>query len=301
MRKKLKEIVVISGKGGTGKTSIAASFAVLGGSDVVLADCDVDAADMHLLMQPDVQKSEAFFSGAIAKIDPDLCTGCGLCAEVCRFDAIFEQGDKYVIEPINCEGCGYGPRVCPEAAIDMFDANVGDWYKSTSRLGTSLIHAKLGIGADNSGKLVTKVKDEAKRLAVAEDKPILLVDGPPGVGCPVVAALAGADYVIIVIEPTVSGIHDLKRVQELIAKFRINSGCIINKFDINHDVTAEIKEFIRDAGIDHISDIPYDVSFTEAMTVGKTIVEYSPNGTGQYLSASWHKIKQLLQLESEEK
>ncbi len=299
MRHQLKEIVVISGKGGTGKTSITASFAVLGGADIVLADCDVDAADMHLLMQPDIQQSEAFFSGAIAKIDPDLCTGCGLCAEVCRFDAIFQQDDKYVIEPMNCEGCGYGPRVCPEAAINMLDANVGDWYKSISRLGTPLIHAKLGIGADNSGKLVTKVKDEAKRLAIAEDKQILLVDGPPGVGCPVVAALAGADYVVIVIEPTVSGIHDLKRVQELIAKFRINSGCIINKFDINLDVTNEIKKFISAAGIDHIADIPYDVTFTKAMTKGKTIVEYSPEGTGKYLKTSWQKIKQLIQLESE--
>ncbi|MBT4033775.1 MAG: 4Fe-4S binding protein [Candidatus Marinimicrobia bacterium] len=297
----MQEIVVISGKGGTGKTSITASFAVLGGDDIVLADCDVDAADMHLLMEPHVQQTEAFFSGAIAKIDPDLCTGCGLCEEVCRFDAIFEQGDKYVIDPMNCEGCGYGPRVCPEAAIDMFDANVGDWYKSTTRLGTPLVHAKLGIGADNSGKLVTKVKDEAKRLAIAEEKPILLIDGPPGVGCPVVAALAGADYVIIVSEPTVSGIHDLKRVQELIEKFRIRSGCIINKFDINLDVTAEIKEFLSNAGIDHISDIPYDTTFTKAMTEGKTLIEYSSNGTGQYLSTSWHKIKQLIQLESEKK
>ncbi len=299
MRRKLKEIVVISGKGGTGKTSVTASFAVLGGHDIVLADCDVDAADMHLLMKPDVQQSEAFFSGAIAKIDPDLCTGCGLCEEVCRFDAIFQQDDKYVIEPLNCEGCGYGPRVCPTEAIDMLDANVGDWYKSNTRLGSSLVHAKLGVGADNSGKLVTKVKDEAKQLAIAEDKLILLVDGPPGVGCPVVAALAGADYVVIVIEPTVSGIHDLKRVQELIAKFRINSGCIINKFDINHDVTAEIKTFLGEAGIDHISDIPYDVNFTKAMTEGKTIVEYSPEGTGQHLSESWKKINQLIQLERE--
>jgi len=299
MRHKPKEIVVISGKGGTGKTSITASFAILGGKDIVLADCDVDAADMHLLMAPDTHNSEPFFSGAIAKIDADLCTGCGLCAEVCRFDAIFPEGDKYVIDPMNCEGCGYGPRVCPEAAIEMFDANVGDWYQSTTRVGTHLIHAKLGIGADNSGKLVTKVKDEAKRLAIAEEKPILLVDGPPGVGCPVVAALAGANYVVIVSEPTVSGIHDLKRVQELIEKFRIHSGCIINKFDINRNVTAEIKAFLRESGIDHISDIPYDVTFTKAMTEGKTIVEYASEGTGQYLSKSWTKINQLIQLERE--
>ncbi len=299
MRNRLKEIVVISGKGGTGKTSITASFAILGGEDVVLADCDVDAADMHLLMAPEVLHEEAFFSGAIAKIDPVLCTGCGLCDEVCRFDAINEQDGKYVIDPLNCEGCGYCPRVCPEDAITMLDANVGDWYQSKTRMGTPMVHAKLGIGADNSGKLVTKVKEEAKQLAKTEAKPILLVDGPPGVGCPVVAALAGADYVVIVIEPTVSGIHDLKRVQELISKFRINSGCIINKFDINHDVTSDIKAFIADADIDHIADIPYDTSFTEAMTTGKTIVEHSPDGTGKYLSKSWVKIKQLIQLESE--
>ena len=299
MRNRLEEIVVISGKGGTGKTSIAASFAILGGDDVVLADCDVDAADMHLLMAPEILLEEAFFSGAIAKIDPALCTGCGLCDEACRFDAINEQDGKYVIDPLNCEGCGYCPRVCPENAISMLDANVGDWYKSKTRMGTPMVHAKLGVGADNSGKLVSKVKEEAKQLAKTEERPFLLVDGPPGVGCPVVASLAGADYVVIVIEPTVSGIHDLKRVQELIAKFRINSGCIINKFDINHEVTSDIKAFIADAGIDHIADIPYDTAFTEAMTMGRTIVEHSPDGIGKYLSESWVKIKQLIQLESE--
>jgi len=301
MSNQLKEIVVISGKGGTGKTSVTASFAILGGPDVVLADCDVDAADMHLLMDPVVRLTEPFFSGAIAEIDQDLCSGCGLCDDVCRFDAIDEQAGRYVIDPLNCEGCGYCPRVCPQKAIKMLDANVGDWYKSITRSGTPMVHAKLGIGADNSGKLVTKVKDEAKQLAQAEGKSILLVDGPPGVGCPVVASLAGADYVVIVIEPTVSGIHDLKRVQELIVKFRIHSGCIINKFDINHQVTADIKTFIETAGIDHIADIPYDISFTEAMMEGKTIVEFSPHGTGQYLIESWNKIKQLNQLESEEK
>lgn len=301
MKSRFKEIVVISGKGGTGKTSITASFAILGGNEVVLADCDVDAADMHLLMDPEVKLEEPFFSGAIAEIDPEFCTGCGLCDEVCRFDAIDEQDGKYVINPLNCEGCGYCPRACPEMAIRMLDAYVGDWYKSITRMGTPMVHAKLGIGADNSGKLVTKVKEEAKQLAKTEGESILLVDGPPGVGCPVVAALAGADYVVIVIEPTVSGIHDLKRVQELIGKFRINSGCIINKFDINHDVTNDIKDFIESAGIDHIADIPYDVIFTEAMTAGKTIVEFSPDGTGQYLNASWNKIKQLTQLGSEKK
>jgi len=299
MRNKVKEIIVISGKGGTGKTSITASFAVLEKNNIVLADCDVDAADMHLLMNPEVQIAEPFFSGFIAEIDPELCTNCGLCVDVCHFDAINEVDGKHVVDPLNCEGCGYGSRVCPENAISMLDANVGDWYKSTTRLGMPMVHAKLGIGADNSGKLVTKVKEEAKQLAKIQEKPILLVDGPPGVGCPVVAALAGSDYVVIVIEPTVSGIHDLKRVQELIGKFRINSGCIINKFDINPAVTADIKEFITAAGIDHIADIPYDLAFTDAMTSGLTIVEYKPYGNGQYLSESWHKIKQLVQLESE--
>jgi len=295
-----KELVVISGKGGTGKTSITASFAILGDQDIVLADCDVDAADMHLLMAPKIQSREAFFSGVLAEITPDLCTNCGLCVDVCHFDAIHEEQGKHIIDSLNCEGCGYCPRVCPEKAIRMLDANVGDWYRSITRLQAPMVHARLRNGADNSGKLVTKVKEEANRLAAAAGKPLLLVDGPPGVGCPVVAALASADYVVIVIEPTVSGIHDLKRVQELIVKFRIRAGCIINKFDINPAVTAKIKEFIATEGIDHLADIPYDTAFTQAMTLGKTIVEYDPEGIGKQIQKSWHKIKQLLELESEE-
>jgi MinD superfamily P-loop ATPase len=247
-----------------------------------------------------VQTKEAFFSGAIAEIDPDLCTGCGLCVQVCQFDAIHEQGDVYEIDPVNCEGCGYCPRVCPEDAIQMLDANLGDWYRSITRIGTPMIHAKLGIGADNSGKLVTKVKEEAKQLATTTQTPFLLVDGPPGVGCPVVAALAGADFVVIVIEPTVSGIHDLKRVQELIVRFRIPAGCVINKADINPDVTAEIKTFLKASDIVHLTDIPYDTAFTEAMTNGKTIIEYSPDGVGKYVLTGWNKIKQLIQTEREE-
>ncbi|MCK4716880.1 MAG: ATP-binding protein, partial [Candidatus Marinimicrobia bacterium] len=208
----MKEIVVISGKGGTGKTSITASFAYLGGKEIVVADCDVDAADLHLLMLPDFAKSEEFYSGVIAKIDQDVCTNCGKCAEVCRFDAIPVIDGQYVVQPLDCEGCGYCARVCPVDAITMESQNVGDWYISTTKVGSSMVHARLGIGAENSGKLVAKVKNEAKIIAKEQDEKYVLVDGSPGIGCPVVSSLSGANFVVLVTEPTVSGIHDLKRV-----------------------------------------------------------------------------------------
>lgn len=286
----MKEIVIISGKGGTGKTSITASFAYLGGKNVVVADCDVDAADMHLLMQPDQNKSENFYSGLLAKIDQGKCIKCGKCAEVCRFDAIPIIDNKYIIEPLSCEGCGYCARICPTNAIAMNEQNVGDWYISNIKTDTKMVHAKLGIGADNSGKLVAKVKNEAKALAEREDKNIVIVDGSPGVGCPVVSSLSGASYVVLVTEPSVSGIHDLKRVYELVKKFGIKAGCIINKADINTNKAKEIHVFLKEENIDLICEIPYDENFTKAMTEGKTIVEFDDGKINQILEDSWEKI-----------
>ncbi len=289
----MKEIVVISGKGGTGKTSITASLAYLGGKDIVLADCDVDAADMHLLMQPDFGQAKDFYSGLIAEIRQDDCIQCGKCADICRFDAIPVIDGKYIVDPLSCEGCGYCPRVCPTDAIDMLDMNVGKWYVSTIKTGTTMVHAKLGIGADNSGKLVAHVKNEAKRIAEEEDKEIVLVDGSPGVGCPVVSSLSGAKFVVLVTEPTVSGLHDLKRVYELVDKFNIPAGCIINKADLNPQVSAEIESFLKQENIGHIASLPYDENFTAAMTQGKTIVEYDENNLNEILTQSWAKIKQI--------
>jgi len=290
---KMKEIVIISGKGGTGKTSITASFAYLGGKDVIVADCDIDAADMHLLMQPDREKSDDFYSGLLAQIDQNKCIKCGKCAEVCRWDAIPVIDNKYVVQPLDCEGCGYCALVCPTDAISMIEQNVGNWLISNIKTGTKMVHAKLGVGADNSGKLVAKVKNEAKALAEKEGKEIIIVDGSPGIGCPVVSSLSGATYVVLVTEPSVSGIHDLKRVYELVKKFGIKAGCIINKADINNNKTNRIKQFLEDEKIDFIASIPYDENFTKAMTMGKTIVEFDDGKIKQILEKSWEKIQEI--------
>ena len=289
----MKEIVVISGKGGTGKTCITASFAHLGGKDVVVADCDVDAADMHLLLQPDFAKSEDFYSGFIAEIDQDECTQCGKCAEVCRFKAIPVINTQYRVDTLNCEGCGYCPRVCPTDAIRMEEQNVGQCYVSTTRAGNPMVHARLGIGAENSGKLVARVKKEANRIAEETSKDFVLVDGSPGVGCPVISSLSGANFVVLVTEPTVSGLHDLRRVYQLVQKFQIKAGCIINKADLNPQVCDEIEDFLIKESIVHISNFPYDETFTEAMTMGRTIVEHGNSGLKALLTKSWERVKQI--------
>jgi MinD superfamily P-loop ATPase len=289
----MKEIVVISGKGGTGKTSITASFAYLGGKDVVVADCDVDAADMHLLLKPDFAKSEDFYSGVLASINQEVCIQCGKCADVCRFDAIPAINDEYRVVTLDCEGCGYCARICPTDAITMEEQNVGQWYVSTTKAGNPMVHARLGIGAENSGKLVARVKKEAKRIAEETNRDFVLVDGSPGVGCPVVSSLSGANFVVLVTEPTVSGLHDLKRVYQLVEKFQIRAGCIINKSDLNLQVSGEIEDFLRKESIFHVSNLPYDETFTEAMTLGQTIVEYENHGLETALTNSWEQVKRI--------
>ncbi len=290
----MKEIVVISGKGGTGKTSITASLAYLGGKDVVVADCDVDAADMHLLMKPENISSEDFFSSEVAKIDQSKCIKCGKCADVCRFNAIPIINEQYTINSLNCEGCGYCSHVCPADAITMELQNDGKWFISNTRFQNTLVHAKLGIGSDNSGKLVAKVKNEAKKIAKEKNKNYVIIDGSPGVGCPVISSLSGADFVVLVTEPTVSGLHDLKRVFKLVKNFNIKAGCIINKSDLNKKVTADIKNFLKEQNIFYIAALPYDVAFTKSMTVGQTIVEYDKSNLKDIITESWEKIKQII-------
>ncbi|MCK5741432.1 MAG: ATP-binding protein [Chlorobi bacterium] len=270
----MKEILVISGKGGTGKTSVTTSLCALGGKDIVAADCDVDAADMHILLKPDFKVKRDFYSGELAVIDPELCVSCDICYQVCRFDSITPGDDTYKITDIDCEGCGYCSHVCPTKAITMVEQVVGQLYISKIKTGATMVHAALGIGAENTGKLVTEVKNEAKRIAKENGIEYIIVDGSPGIGCPVISSLSGADFVLLVTEPTVSGIHDLKRVHELVKKFHIKSGCVINKYDLNQTVADEIKEFLKEENIIHIADIPYHKAFTEAMTVGLTIAEY---------------------------
>ncbi|RLD61417.1 MAG: (4Fe-4S)-binding protein [Bacteroidetes bacterium] len=291
----MKEIVVISGKGGTGKTSITASFTYLGGKDVVVADCDVDAADMHLLLQPNFAKSKDFYSSEIAKIDQNKCIKCGKCADVCRFNAIPIINEQYTINSLNCEGCGYCSHVCPVDAITMELQNDGKWFISNTRFDNILVHAKLGIGSDNSGKLVAKVKNEAKKIAKEKNKNYIIIDGSPGVGCPVISSISGADFVVLVTEPTVSGLHDLERVYKLVKKFNINAGCIINKADLNLQISKEIQEFLKKEDIVFIANLPYDETFTKAMTAGQTIVEYGENNLKNIIIESWDKIKELVE------
>lgn len=287
----MREVVVISGKGGTGKTSLTASFAVLAGPDIVLADCDVDAADLHLLLEPDFASSSTFRSGTKAEIDPSRCLDCGECADVCRFQAISHRGGHFVVDVMSCEGCGYCSRVCPGEAIRNPEQEVGSWYRSRTRTGAPMVHAVLGIGADNSGKLVAKVKNEARALAEAEGLDLVLVDGSPGVGCPVVSSLSGASFVVLVTEPTTSGVHDLKRVHELVRRFGIPAGCIVNKADLNQAFLGEIRDYLEREGIALLAELPYDETFTAAITEGRTVVEWD-----QDLSTSiqhcWDRIQE---------
>lgn len=283
----MKEVVVISGKGGTGKTSVTASFAVLGGKDLVVGDCDVDADDMHLLLKPDYDKTEAFYSGCMASIDEDKCISCGKCREVCRFNAVSDVDGIYRIRELDCEGCGYCAEVCPSDAVAMHEAYVGELFTSKIRTGTTMIHARLKAGADNSGKLVARVKKDARAIAESERKKIILIDGSPGIGCPVISSLTGADYVILVTEPTPSGIHDLKRVYELIAKFKIRTGLIINKSDINESAAQQLRDFAAGEDIKILAEIPYEPDFTKAMTAGKTVSEYENEELRDILAGAW--------------
>ncbi len=292
----MKEIVVLSGKGGTGKTSLTASFALLAGSAAVIADCDVDASDMHLLMDPVVKHKELFYSGKEAFIDQEACISCGRCLEVCQFDAVLSDGTHFEIEPVSCEGCAYCSRVCPTDAISMNPSLAGELYVSEIRSDARMVHARLGIGAENSGKLVARVKNEAKTLAAGESRELVLVDGSPGIGCPVVSSLSGADYVVIVTEPTISGWHDLKRLSELLRKFRLPSGCVINKADLNDKYADEIRKYLEEEQMDMLGTLPYDENFTAAMVQGKTILEepFSESETAEKIRRIWRKIQTVV-------
>ncbi len=290
----MKEIVVLSGKGGTGKTSITGSFAALGAENLVLADCDVDAADMHLLTLPQVKIEEDFYSGKTAEIKTEACVHCFKCQKVCHFDAIDVIDGEFVVDPMECEGCGYCYQVCPTHTIEMKQRLAGKFFVSKTRFNNTLVHARLGIAADNSGKLVTKVREEAASIAEQENIDYVLVDASPGIGCPVVASLTGANLVVLVTEPTVSGLHDLSRVYELVSKLKIKTVCIINKADLNPDMSNKIKTFLQEHNIDLLAEMPYDVKFTEAITIGKTVVEYDDGEISRKLKSSWEAVLQML-------
>jgi MinD superfamily P-loop ATPase len=265
----IKELVILSGKGGTGKTSLTAAFAAFA-KQQILCDADVDAADLHLLMDPDIKRQTDFKGGGTAVINQKKCTACGLCRELCRFDAIDED---FSINEIDCEGCGVCVDLCPEAAIDFPTQTCGEWYISDTRFGP-MVHARLGIAQENSGKLVTLVRQEARKLAEKNSVDLIITDGPPGIGCPVIASLGGATALLIVAEPTVSGIHDLIRVAQLAAHFNVFCMVCVNKFDLNLKQTDTIEKLATEKNIQVLGRIPFDPIFTESMVVGKTIIEY---------------------------
>jgi MinD superfamily P-loop ATPase len=282
----MKEIVVISGKGGTGKTSVVCGLAGVG-PEKVLADCDVDAADLHLIMHPEVRESHRFISGEMASIDRNRCTECGLCLEYCRFQAV--SSDYRILEE-HCEGCALCSHVCPEGAISMRPRYCGDWFISRSRFGP-MVHASLGIGEENSGKLVTTVRKEAHRVAEDMGYDLVLVDGSPGIGCPVIASLTNADLALLVAEPSVSALGDLERVSELTGFFGIPSRCVINKADINPELTERIEAFCRKHSIQVVGKLAYNERFTQAQIHGQTIGEYDADGLGREIQAIWSAIE----------
>ncbi len=287
----MKEIVVISGKGGTGKTVVTSALAYSLGRDCVLADCDVDAADMHLIFQPQSQTEEDFYSGEEPEVDPERCVQCGLCVEKCRFHAITMDADSVRIDPFACEGCGLCSRVCPESAISMIPRYTGKSYQSAIRIGTTMVHARLLPGGENSGKLVAHTKKIARKLAEEQYKPYVLVDGSPGIGCPVISSLSGADYVLLVTESTQSAFHDLKRVYELVHKFRIPAGCVINKHDLNPGLTSEIETYLVEMQIPLLARIAYDENVLEAVRHGRTINEYDPGTYHEIIEQIKHEMK----------
>jgi MinD superfamily P-loop ATPase len=303
----MKQLVILSGKGGTGKTSLAAAFAHLaheGEPDLraVLADADVDASNLELVLSPEKVETHAFIGGSLAFIDQERCLGCGICEQVCRFEAISRLNDEaavYQVDPIACEGCAACMYQCPEDAIHMQPQQAGNWYRSDSRYGP-LFHADLFPAQENSGKLVTMVKQQARLLALEENRPLVVVDGPPGIGCPVISAMAGADYALLVTEPTAAGIHDLKRTLDTARHFNVPAGVVINKADLYPAGTVEIEEFCRRENIEMLGKIPFDPTVTAAMRLAQPVTAYQPDSSASLeLIDIWKHISHRILKEKE--
>ena len=288
----MKQLTVISGKGGTGKTSITAAFASLA-KNAVLADCDVDAADLHLILKPEVKKTMGFHGLKIASIDREKCIDCKKCATACCFDAIDED---ITFIPESCEGCGVCAYVCPVDAITLIDRDSGFAYVSMTRFGP-MAHAVLNTAEEASGKLVTVVRNNAIKLAEEKNKELIIIDGPPGIGCPVIASITGVDLVLIVTEPTLSAIHDLERILGVAYHFNIPAVVCINKYDINVENTKKIEQYCKKSGIQVVGKLLYNTAVTEAMIHGQSVIEYAEGELQNSIMKMWYRIQEVLQVD----
>ena len=283
------EIAIISGKGGTGKSSISAAFAMLNGK-VVLADCDVDAANLYLIFNPSHEEEVVYITGHKAFIDYSLCTNCGLCMDYCRFDAISLKNDKVTISETACDGCVLCSRICPENAIKMVPKDKSRIYSGFFRNG-KMVYGRLAPGEENSGKLVNMVREKAKQVAKENGLETIILDGPPGIGCPVISTLTGVDKVVIVTEPTISGLHDMQRIMGIVQKFNLKAYVIINKFDLNTSMSTQIKKWCKENNITMAGELPFDKNMVEAMVQGKSITEFNPNiNISKKIKIIWNKI-----------
>lgn len=304
----MKQLVVLSGKGGVGKTSLVAAFAHLaangsGEAKAVIVDADVDAANLELVLQPEILERHDFRGGQVAWIDPQLCLGCGDCYAICRFDAVTQgvaepqearKFNIYQIDPVACEGCAACFYQCPEGAIRLQDQVVGQWFRSSTPYGP-LFHAHLRPAQENSGKLVTRVKQNARLMALDDGYNLVLVDGPPGIGCPVIAAASGADLALVVTEPTVAGVHDLQRILETVAHFKLKSLVCVNKADLHLESYKQIERYCVQQGVCLVGDIPFDQSIPEAMVKGQPVNAFAPRSpASQSILGIWERVQREL-------
>lgn len=293
----MKQLVVISGKGGTGKTIVSASFAALV-RNKVMADCDVDAANLHLLLHPEIKEWHSFKGGSKARLSIESCTGCGECIKVCRFSAIKERTDgKVNVDPLSCEGCAVCSYICPVEAIVMEENICGEWFISQTKYGP-FVHARLGIGEENSGKLVTEVRKRAKEIAEKNSMDFVIIDGPPGIGCPVIASLSGTDIALVVTEPTLSALHDMERVIQTAHHFRTSTACCINKFDLNPRISDEIEEWCAKNSVHMVGKIPFHEQVTESLVQGIPLPEYRENLVSERIKEIWQNLSEVLAKEN---